>query len=237
MSSYHPDSINARNQALALGKSTIKGLLFLFGLAAAGYALRMVESEHLFTVDWADKTMHAQTLGSIGIYLGLGALFTAIGLPRQVVSFIAGYTFGVAWGLLLALFATLLGAGCTFFYARFVGRSLVRKKLGKRLSKVDAMLSSSPLTTTLLIRFMPVGSNLVTNLVGGVSSIPARWFFLGSALGLLPQTFIFALLGSGVQVDPVWRTSLSVILFFLSTLLGIYLFRRFRMGRLLDTEE
>jgi len=87
---------------------------------------------------------------------------------------------------------------------------------------------------TLLIRFLPFGSNLVTNLAAGVSRVPAFPFFAGSAIGYLPQTVVFALLGSGVAVDPELRFGLSAVLFAASGAVGVYLYRRFRHGRTFD---
>jgi len=83
----------------------------------------------------------------------------------------------------------------------------------------------------LLIRLLPAGSNLLTSLTAGVSSAPALPFIAGSALGFIPQTFIFALTGTGVSIDPAMRIGLSVVLFLISAALGIYLYRRFRHGR------
>ncbi|TPW10910.1 MAG: hypothetical protein FD130_2102, partial [Halothiobacillaceae bacterium] len=46
----------------------------------------------------------------------------------------------------------------------------------------------------------------------------------------IPQTVVFALIGSGISVDPLLRIGLGVALFLLSGLLGLYLFRQFRHG-------
>jgi uncharacterized membrane protein YdjX (TVP38/TMEM64 family) len=83
----------------------------------------------------------------------------------------------------------------------------------------------------MLIRLLPVGHNLATNLVAGVSSIPAAPFFLGSAVGYLPQTLVFALIGSGVQTDPLLHTVLGVTLFLASGVFGAWLYRRQRRVR------
>jgi uncharacterized membrane protein YdjX (TVP38/TMEM64 family) len=80
-----------------------------------------------------------------------------------------------------------------------------------------------------LIRLLPVGSNVLTNLVAGVSSVPLLPFLAGSLVGYLPQTVIFVLLGSGIHVQPVWRTVVSVALFVVSGLLGVVLYRRVRL--------
>ena len=90
---------------------------------------------------------------------------------------------------------------------------------------------------TLIIRFLPVGSNLVTNLVAGVSAIPTGWFLLGSLAGYTPQTLIFALLGNGVRVDPLWRTLLSASLLAASTLLGLALYRNYKLQGVVNGQE
>ncbi|MDE0539706.1 MAG: SNARE associated Golgi protein, partial [Rhodospirillales bacterium] len=87
---------------------------------------------------------------------------------------------------------------------------------------------------TLLIRLLPAGSNFLTNLAAGVSSARFPLFLAGSAIGYIPQMVVFALLGSGINLDPGLRISASVVLFFVSAGLGIYLFRRVRHGHTFD---
>ncbi|MFT5539807.1 MAG: putative membrane protein YdjX (TVP38/TMEM64 family), partial [Alphaproteobacteria bacterium] len=83
-------------------------------------------------------------------------------------------------------------------------------------------------STALLIRLLPVGSNLLTNLAAGVSGVRAVPFVAGSTLGYVPQTLIFALVGSGLHIEPALRIGASVVLFVVSGMLGVYLFRRYR---------
>jgi uncharacterized membrane protein YdjX (TVP38/TMEM64 family) len=112
----------------------------------------------------------------------------------------------------------------------------VLHKYAARVRRIDEFLHDNPFTMTVLIRFLPVGSNLLTNLVAGVSSVRPVPFLLGTLLGYLPQTVIFVLLGSGIQVDPVLRISLSVVLFILSAILGVFLYKRLRHGHSLGGE-
>jgi uncharacterized membrane protein YdjX (TVP38/TMEM64 family) len=51
-------------------------------------------------------------------------------------------------------------------------------------------------------------------------------YFAGSGVGYLPQTVVFALAGSGVTFDPVLPLTLAVVLFAVSGLIGVWLFRR-----------
>ena len=66
---------------------------------------------------------------------------------------------------------------------------------------------------TLLIRLLPVGNNFATSLAAGVSRVPARPFLLGSLLGYMPQTMVFALAGSGVEMgaEPARRARGAVL--------------------------
>ncbi len=117
----------------------------------------------------------------------------------------AGYAFGLGGGILLSTLASVLGCVLCFFYARLLGRELVMHRFAGRVRRIDDFLEDNPVTMTVLIRFLPVGSNLLTNLVAGVSSVPPLAFFAGTMVGYLPQTIVFVLLGSGIQVDPLWR--------------------------------
>ena len=129
-------------------------------------------------------------------------------------------------GVLLALLATVSTCILTFTYARFLGRELVTRRFPDRVRRVDAFLMNKQFVMTLLIRFSPVGSNLATNLAAGVSGVRAASFVAASTIGYVPQTAVFALLGSGIEVDQGVRTGLSILLFTVSGLLGLYLYRR-----------
>jgi uncharacterized membrane protein YdjX (TVP38/TMEM64 family) len=153
-----------------------------------------------------------------------------VGLPRQLFSFLGGYAFGFWFGTLLAVVGTGLGLVFSFNAARLLGRRVVAKILGRRLGRINDFLRQDPLSTTIVVRFFPVGNNLVLNILAGVSSIPLLPFLAGSLVGYTPPTAIFALFGSGVGVGTQWRVILSVCLFVVSSLLGYRLYCRYRLA-------
>ena len=89
---------------------------------------------------------------------------------------------------------------------------------------------------TLLIRLLPVGNNFATSLAAGVSRVPARPFLLGSLVGYVPQTFVFALAGSGIEMGANFRVALAVLFFVVSGAIGIWLYRRYRHEKSLGEE-
>lgn len=217
-------------------KLILRGLAVLLSLAAIGFLVRWSGLGDLLDQGWIDREVRGKGIDGELLFIAIGTLATAVGFPRQVVSFMGGYAFGFAWGTVLGVLATELGCIATFAYARLFGRALLANRLGGRIARVDAFVRDNPFTMTLLIRLLPVGSNVATSLAAGLSSVAALPFLLGSAVGFVPQTLVFALVGSGVNVDPVWRIGLGTVLFVVSGALGVYLYRRLRHGKVYDEE-
>ena len=214
----------------------LRGLLLIASFVAIGYALKVSGLDTVLTADWIDQNLRGQRLSAEVIFVLIGLAATAVGLPRQLIAFLGGHAFGFWLGGALALLAAVLGGIAAFYYARLFGRALVARRFPGRVRRIDDFLSENPFSMTLLIRLLPVGSNLVTNLAAGVSSVGAAAFFTGSALGYVPQTAVFALIGSGVGVGASWQVALSVVLFLISGALGIRLYRTYRRGKRLGDD-
>ena len=218
-------------------RGLFRGLAFLISLVAIGFLIQAMQLDSFLNKNWIDSNIRGQGLPGEVLLASVGAIFVAVGLPRQVISFLAGYGLGFTSGLLVALAATTLGCIITFFYSRFLGREFVARKFATKIHRIDDFLMDNPFAMTLLIRFLPAGSNLLTNLAAGVTKVGAIPFITGSAIGYIPQTAIFALVGSGISVDPLWRISLSVLLFLVCGGLGIHLYRSYRHGKSLNDDN
>jgi uncharacterized membrane protein YdjX (TVP38/TMEM64 family) len=209
----------------------LRGLLFIASLVVLGYVFQMLGIEGFFSEHWINLNVRGHGLNGELLFLGIGAVATALGVPRQVVAFFAGYAFGAALGSVLGALAAWLGCVLTFSYARAFGRRLVRHFFTDKINRFDRFVQGSPFTMTLLMRLLPAGSNLVTNLVAGVSRISKPAFFSATLIGYIPQTVVFALAGSGLNLDPSLRFTVAAGLFVISGVLGITLYRRLRHGR------
>jgi uncharacterized membrane protein YdjX (TVP38/TMEM64 family) len=213
----------------------LKGLGLILSLALLGYLFEMTDLGHSVNETWINEHVRRHGVQGMLMFLAMGAIFTGIGLPRQIIAFLGGYAFSVMLGTLLGASAAILGGMLTFAYARIFGKGLLRSRLGERAKRFDAFIGQHPFSMTLLIRLLPVGNNLLTNLAAGISSIRPLAFFSGTFLGYLPQTLVFALVGSGVHVAPATKLAGAIVLFLMSGVLGIYLYRRHRQELGLDT--
>ncbi len=205
-------------------------------LVAIGLALKAAGVVDIIDEAWVDSTIRGRGWTGTLIFLGVGWGLTSVGLPRQLVAFLGGYAFGFVLGTGLSLVATVMGCITAFTFARVAGRDFVASRISGRIKRVEDFLSDNPFLMTLLIRFLPLGSNFLTNLAAGVSSVRAFPFFAGSGLGYIPQMVVFALVGSGISLDPGLRISLSAALFLVSGVIGIALYRKYRHGKSFDDD-
>lgn len=200
----------------------------------------LVAAAHLLpALDQDALAFFVRGKGSLGVvlYIAITAAASALGVPRQGLSFAGGYVFGAAWGGVFATLGTISGCAVSFFLVRWLGRPFLSDRFAARMKRLDAFAASAPFTMTVIIRCLPLGNNALTNVLAGLSSIAPIGFLAGSLVGYLPQNLIFALLGSGIRVDPFWRVCLAVALFTLSVALGIMLFRRHRIILTKDGDE
>lgn len=220
-------------------RTYLPGLVFLATLIAVGYVIESGMLGELMSENWIDREVRGKGIPGELLFVAVGGIATAVAVPRHIVAFLGGYAFGLGLGTALSLAAAEFGCLLTFAYGRAVGRPLVGKRLGARVRRIEDFLAANPFSMTLLIRLLPVGNNFATSLAAGVSRVPARPFLLGSLVGYLPQTFVFTLAGSGVEMGGGLRIALAVLAFVVSGAIGIWLYRRYRHGKTLgeDVEE
>ncbi len=210
--------------ASGLVPSLFKAALLLCGLVAAGVLLRALPGLN-----------HAMLQGGLLqrglegrlVFLGIGTMICAVGLPRQAVGFAGGFAYGLVWGTLLTTIATLVGCLADLFWARAVGREWVRRRMRRgRLARLDGFIAANPFSAILTLRLLPVGSSLMVSLFSGVLGVRAWPFAAATLLGSLPQTVIFGLLGAGVGIGQETQVLLGLGLFVASGIIGLYLFFR-----------
>lgn len=211
-----------------------KKIIFLLVLISIGLILSSLGAWDGINEQWVDRHIRGQGFSGVLSFIGFCALFTACGFPRQLAAFLGGYAFGFMTGTLLATLAASLGLLLSFYTAKIIARPTIRKKYPKKIKSIQNFLNHRTFSKTIIIRLLPVGSNLITNLVAGVARVDIKPFFAGSFIGYLPQMIIFALAGSGIEVMSVWKIVLSIVLFIISSILSGYLYKEYKKNRQKD---
>lgn len=180
--------------------------------------------KHLTDRQWVADYLH-QGPWALVFLLGTGALFTAVGGPRQVLAFVFGYALGGWIGMAVSTLCTVIGAAMCFSTSRWLLRGTVSRRFGRRLTRLESLLENKTWLKVLMIRLLPVGSNLLTNLLAGATHVRELPFLAGSLLGYIPQMLVFSLIGSGIGVSDQYQLVLSIVLFVIASLIGTYLYR------------
>lgn len=216
-----------------------KGFLIAIGVVCAFYMVRKMGAGT--ATEWVDSFVKDQGLAGEAIFVAVGMAATAAGVPRQAIAFLGGYAFGTLGGTALAMTAQLAGGLLAFIWAREIGQGWANEQLegrfGRRLRTLQTVLTENAFGSILALRLVPIGNNLALNLLSGVAGVGIVPFFLASAIGYLPQTVIFALLGEGLKVEESTQLGIAVALFIVSGLIGFMLLRRHRAAQAMAAEE
>ena len=194
-------------------------------LVALGVLMDRLGVRDMLDTHWVDAQIKGQGSLGIGLFLLVGAASMAVGVPRQVSAFLAGYAFGVVQGSALAVIAAVIAATGSFFYARHMGRDFLLQRFPKLAGWLDQFLSRNTFSMILALRLVPFSSNLATNLGAGVSGAAFAPFMAASIVGYVPQTVAFAVLGQGISIDPMVNVAMVVGLIGISSLLGLHMWR------------
>jgi uncharacterized membrane protein YdjX (TVP38/TMEM64 family) len=149
------------------------------------------------------------------IIAGLVMILQAIvaPLPAFVPALANGLLFGAVWGTILTWSTALIGALICFYIARALGRPAVEKLVSRRAMKsVDTFFARHGNSAVLIARFIPILSFSAISYVSGVTSISLWGYLWTTAVGILPGTIVFCVLGQNMTdlVKFIWYAMAGV---------------------------
>jgi len=128
------------------------------------------------------------------------AVTTALSLPSGVIlTILGGFLFGeIAGGLAVVIGATI-GATAIFLIAQTsVGEPLARRA-GPWLDKLRTGFRENEMSYLLFLRLVPAFPFWLVNLAPALLGVSLRTYVIGTFFGIIPGTFAFAFLGSGLD--------------------------------------
>ncbi|MFT4808246.1 MAG: pyruvate/2-oxoglutarate dehydrogenase complex dihydrolipoamide dehydrogenase (E3) component [Paraglaciecola sp.] len=157
------------------------------------------------------------------VYFVLYVTATALSLPGAIILTLgAGALFGLGFGLLLASFASTIGATLAFLVSRFLLRDWVKLTFSERIKAIDKGVERDGPFYLLSLRLVPIFPFFVINLVMGVTSIKTVTYYLVSQVGMLIGTAVYV--NAGTQLAEIEAVSdiVSRDLILSFVLLGIF---------------
>ncbi len=159
----------------------------------------------------------------IGGFFLVYILVTALSLPgAAILTLAAGALFGLVQGVLVASFASSIGATLAFLTSRYLLRDTIKQRFPDRLASIDAGVKKEGGFYLFTLRLVPIFPFFLINLLMGLTAIKARTFYWVSQIGMLAGTFVFV--NAGTQLAQIEQLSgiLSFNLLASFALLGLF---------------
>ena len=167
------------------------------------------------------------------IYLLRPLLF----FPATLLTLLGGFLFGPIWGIIYTIIGSNGSALAAYFVARFLGQDMLSDQEDSQgfVNRYAQRLRDNSFETVLLMRLLFLPYDLV-HYVAGFLRIDWRAFILATAIGSIPGTISFVLLGSSfgtldelvagqITINP-WALGLSIVLIVASLIVSRILRRR-----------
>ncbi|MCG8561839.1 MAG: TVP38/TMEM64 family protein [Hyphomicrobiales bacterium] len=138
-------------------------------------------------------------LVAVALFITVYAASTALSLPGgAVLSITGGFLFGSVFGTAYIVVGATLGAVGIFLAARTALGESLRANAGPWLKKMEDGFKENALSYLLVLRLVPLFPFFVVNLVPAVLGVPLRTYVLGTVIGIIPGSFVFASVGAGL---------------------------------------
>jgi uncharacterized membrane protein YdjX (TVP38/TMEM64 family) len=134
--------------------------------------------------------------------LSFAALYTvvvAFSLPGGAIMTLAGgFLFGTVVGGLTVVVGATIGATPLFLIARTALGDILRAKAGPFLSRMEDGFQENALSYLLVLRLIPLFPFWLVNLVPAFLGVSTSTYVIGTFIGIIPGTFVFASVGNGL---------------------------------------
>ncbi|MGD0074218.1 MAG: TVP38/TMEM64 family protein [Candidatus Binataceae bacterium] len=134
-------------------------------------------------------------------------------VPGMFLTIASGYLFGITTGAITAWIGSTAGATAAFIAGRVLARELVVAGMSgnPKRAGMDQAISDHGVRFAILTRLTPLIPFNLLNYVLGMSGISLGQFVLGSWIGLIPVTLMYAYLGTLLkQVEETGGADLQI---------------------------
>ncbi|MBZ0216888.1 MAG: TVP38/TMEM64 family protein [Fimbriimonadaceae bacterium] len=143
----------------------------------------------------------ARHLGlALTVFMGIYVAIVALSLPGGALLTVAGgFLFGWVIGGISVVVAATLGAVILFLIARSSVGEFLATRAGPWLGKLSKGFQEDAFHYLLFLRLVPAFPFWLVNLAPALLGVNLRTFVIATFIGIIPGTFAFAFLGSGLD--------------------------------------
>lgn len=140
------------------------------------------------------------TVMAILAFIGLYIVTVALSLPGGAVLTVAGgILFGTLVGGAAAVIGATIGSTILFLIARTAIGSFLTRSAGPLVARIAEGFREDAFNYLLFLRLVPAFPFWLVNLAPAIFGVPLATFVLATVIGIIPATFTFASVGSGLD--------------------------------------
>lgn len=195
------DRENARRRLL--GRKSIPLLILVIGLGIA-YASGLLDllsfealRDHCQQLqDLVDRNPVLGVLSFILVYI----VVVALSLPAgSLLTITGGLLFGTVAGTLYVVLAATIGATIVYLAARYAFHDYMHAKAGSAIRRMEQGFAENAMSYLMVLRLVPLFPFWLVNLVPALLGVKLRSFLIGTMVGIIPGTFVYASVGDGLD--------------------------------------
>ena len=143
------------------------------------------------------------------------ACAVAFCIPGAVfITIAAGFMFGPYLGTVYAVVGATMGAVAVFLVAEYLLARFLTVKAGPAIKHFKVGFRENELSYMLILRLVPLFPFWLVNIVPALCGVSLRTYTIGTLIGIIPGTFVYALVGAGAGAVLDAGEDLSVGLIF-----------------------
>lgn len=187
---------NSKWIKLAILAVFVGGIVAFFALGGQKYLnLDAIKQNRDLLLNYTRDHYALALLAAFLIY----TVSTALSFPGGIVlSLMCGFLFGRWVGTGLIVCAATLGAALVFLAARYLFADAARSRLGSFGEKINQGFTENGFNYLLFLRLVPLFPFWLVNLAPAFTSMKLPTYVTGTALGIIPGSFVFANLGQSL---------------------------------------
>jgi uncharacterized membrane protein YdjX (TVP38/TMEM64 family) len=136
---------------------------------------------------------------AILVFGAIYATVIAFSLPGgAIMTLTGGFLFGAIGGGLVVVVGATVGATALFLIARTALGDVLRAKAGPFVSKMEDGFRQNALSYLLVLRLVPLFPFWLVNLVPAFLGVSTTTYIVGTFVGIIPGTFVYASVGNGL---------------------------------------
>jgi uncharacterized membrane protein YdjX (TVP38/TMEM64 family) len=205
-----PGKFSLRRLAPLIVLALSAAAFFAFGLEDY-LTFDMLRNNRRAILDFVAAKQFAAALIFIAVYAA-GVIF--VPPSGTVMTLLGGFIFGAVFATSYVVIGATIGATVLFLAARYSFGDYLHERAGPAVRKMESGFRENEISYMLVLRLIPLFPFWLVNIAPAFLNVRLRAYVIGTFIGIIPGTAVYAMVGSGLgsALDDAEDLSMAIIM-------------------------